>query len=171
MMRRVIAGIGGIALAATLSQFPEYAQQYTQRLGGAVDELRVITEDFDRAATQEGLDRQAALQRYNNSSDSFLAGRGDSMGRTFQRYEHLSQTLARIEGAGPIERLQSLPAYLDSDVGRRTLDAYKPAMPVTLEGVLYAGAGFMLGYLLLSALVRFCALPFRRRGRQRAYRG
>ena len=49
-MRRMIAGIGGLALAIVLSQFPEYAQQYTQRLGGAVDELRVITEDFDRAA-------------------------------------------------------------------------------------------------------------------------
>ena len=42
--------IGGLALGVVLSQFPEYAQQYTQRLGGAVDELRIITEDFDRAA-------------------------------------------------------------------------------------------------------------------------
>ena len=49
-MRRMIAGVGGLGLALVLSQFPEYAQQYTQRLGGAVDELRVITEDFGRGA-------------------------------------------------------------------------------------------------------------------------
>src|SRR5690606_5933775 len=122
------------------------------------DELRVITEDFDRAAEAGGMERQAALDRYAISSDDFLAGRGDSMARTFLRYEDLSRTLARIEGAGPLERLQSLPAYLDSDVGRRTLENYRPAMPVTVEGVLYAGTGFMLGYLVLSALVRFCAL-------------
>ena len=169
-MRRLIAGLGGIALAASLSQFPEYAQQYTQRLGGAVDELRVITEDFDRAAQAGGMDRQAALARYNASSDSFLAGRGDSMAQTFARYADLSETLARIQGAGPVERLQSLPAYLDTDIGRRTLEHYRPAVPITMEGVLYAGAGFILGYLILSGLVRFCALPFRRRPQGRVYR-
>lgn len=163
MMRRILAGIGGLGLAVTMSQFPEYAQQYTQRLGGAVDELRVVTEDFDRAAAEGGLDRQTALERFNASNDAFLAGRGTSMSATFQRYDTLRATLARIENAGPLERLQQLPAYLDTDIGRRTLENYKPAVPVTMEGILYAGGGFILGYLLLSGLVRFCALPFRRR--------
>ena len=170
MVRRMIAGVGGLALAVMLSQFPEYAQQYTQRLGGAVDELRVITEEFDRAATEGGLTRASALDRYNASNDEFLAGRGTSMTATFQRYDMLSQTLAQIEGAGPVERLQSLPAYLDSDIGRRTLENYRPAMPVTVEGILYAGAGFILGYLALSGLVRFCAMPFKRRDRIRVSR-
>lgn len=168
-MRRMIAGVGGLGLALVLSQFPEYAQQYTQRLGGAVDELRVITEDFDRAAAEGGLDRATALGRYEASNDDFLAGRGTSMTATFQRYDQLSATLARIENAGAVERLQSLPAYLDTDIGRRTLESYKPAVPVTMEGILYAGAGFILGYLVLSGLWRFVTLPFRRR-RYAAYR-
>lgn len=163
MMRRLVAGIGGIGLAAALSQFPEYAQQYTQRLGGAVDELRVITEDFDRAAQSGGLDRTEALERYNASNDQFLAGRGTSMTATFQRYDMLSHTLGEIEGADPVTRFRNLPAYLDTDIGRRTLEAYKPAVPVTMEGILYAGGGFILGYLVLSGLVRFFAMPFRRR--------
>jgi hypothetical protein len=71
--------------------------------------------------------------------------------------------LVEIEGANAIERFQSLPAYLDSDIGRRTLQSYKPAVPATIEGVLYAGAGFILGYLILSGIWRFCSLPFRRR--------
>lgn len=168
-MRRLIAGIGGIGLALVLSQFPEYAQQYTQRLGGAVDELRVITEDFDRAATAGGLDRATALGRYEASNDDFLAGRGTSMTATFQRYDQLSTTLARIENAGAVERLQSLPAYLDTDIGRRALESYRPAVPVTMEGILYAGGGFILGYLVLSGLWRFVTLPFKRR-RYAAYR-
>ena len=162
-MRRIIAGVGGLGLAIALSQFPEYAQQYTQRLGGAVDELRVITEDFDRAAAEGGLDRAAALGRYEVSNDDFLAGRGGSMTATFQRYEQLSATLMRIQNADPIERFQSLPAYLDTDIGRRTLESYKPAIPVTMEGILYAGGGFILGYLILSGLWRFLAMPFRKR--------
>jgi hypothetical protein len=165
----MVAGIGGLGMALVLSQFPEYAQQYTQRLGGAVDELRVITEDFDRAAAEGGLDRAEALGRYEASNDEFLAGRGTSMTATFQRYEQLSATLARIENADAIERLQSLPAYLDTDIGQRTLENYKPAVPVTMEGILYAGGGFILGYLVLSGIWRFVTLPFRRR-RYAAYR-
>ena len=162
-MRRMLASLGGIGLAVTLSQFPEYAQQYTQRLGGAVDELRIVTEDFDRGAAEAGLDRARALQRYQASSDAFLADRGRSMERTFVRYQQLSQTLQRISGADPLERLRNLPAYLDTDIGRRTLEHYQPAMPVTIEGIFYAGAGFILGYGIVSALIRLFALPFRRR--------
>jgi hypothetical protein len=134
-----------------------------------VDELRVITEDFDRAAAAGGLDRAAALGRYEASNDVFLAGQGGSMTATFARYQDLSATLARIEGADALQRFQALPAYLDSDIGQRTLENYRPAVPVTMEGMLYAGGGFILGYLVLSGLWRFCAMPFRRR-RHPAYR-
>jgi len=165
-MRRAVAIVGGLGLATALSQFPEYAQQYTQRLGGAVDELRVIVEDFDRAATQGGLDRRQALERYSASADSFLAGRGESMSRTFERYEQLSRTLAEIEGADPVERFRNLPLYLDTDIGQRTLENYAPAVPVTMEGVLYAGGGFVVGYLVLSGIWRFLSLPFKRKRRE-----
>jgi hypothetical protein len=131
--------------------------------------LRVITEDFDRAAQAGGLDRASALGRYEASNDDFLAGRGTSMTATFQRYGELSATLTRIEGADAVERLQSLPAFLDTDIGRRTLENYRPAVPVTMEGILYAGGGFILGYLVRSGLWRFGSLPFKRR-RYAAYR-
>ncbi len=162
-MRRVIAGIGGLGLAVALSQFPEYAQQYTQRLGGAVDELRIVTEKFDRDARQAGLDRQQALTRFEASTDEFLAGRGTSEAANFTRYEQLSTTLAHIQNANAVQRFQMLPAYFDTDIGARTLENYQPAMPVTVEGVLYAGGGFLVGYLVLSGLWRFLSLPFRRR--------
>lgn len=171
-MRRVIAGIGGIGLAVALSQFPEYAQQYTQRLGGAVDELRIITQRFDSEAAAAGLDRTEALERYTTATDGFIIGRGTSEAANFVRLEQLSQTLARIQNANAVERFQALPAYLDSDIGRRTLENYKPAIPVTMEGILYAGAGLILGYLVFSGLWRFCTMPIKqlRKRRYAAYR-
>jgi hypothetical protein len=164
-MRRTLSVLGGIGLGVILSQFPEYAQQYTQRLGGAVDELRIITAEFDSAATAAGLSRDQAIERYTATQDSFVAGRGQSMAYTFRRYELLRTTLAEIEGQNAWERFQSLPRYFDTDIGGRTLDNYKPAVPVTIEGFAYAGAGFLIGYLLTSGLVRFFTLPFRRRPR------
>ncbi len=162
-MRRTLSVIGGLALGIALSQFPEYAQQYTQRLGGAVDELRVIATEFEGAAGAAGLSREQALARYAAVNDDFIEGRGLSMGQTIARYEMLSATLVEIEGASGWDRFTLMPKYLDSDIGRRTLDAFQPAVPVTLEGFVYALAGFAVGYLVTSGLVRFAMLPFRRR--------
>lgn len=164
-MRRSLSFVGGLALALVLSQFPEYAQQYTQRLGGAVDELRVITGDFDRAAAEAGLTRETALGRYELVSDDFVAGRGRSMRQIFNRYAVLNATLAEIRGADPWTRFTLLPKYLDTEIGARTLDDYKPAVPATVEGLAYALGGFLAGYLALSALLRFLMLPFGRRSR------
>jgi len=164
-MRRTLCILGGLACGVALSQFPEYAQQYTQRLGGAVDELRIITTDFDRAAVEAGLTRPQALDHYGDSDDAFLVDRGRSMEATFARYAELSATLSLIEGAGAAERFTLLPQFFDTEIGGRALDDFKPAMPVTMEGFAYAGAGFLIGYLVLSAITRVLLLPFRRRHR------
>lgn len=165
-MWRTLSIFGGLALGVVLSQFPEYAQQYVQRLGGAVDELRIIAEDFDRSAATAGLSREEALGRYAGSRDNFLEDRGLSMAATLARYEQLGAMLRRIHGAAGWERLALLPDYLDTDIGARALENFQPAVPVTSEGFVYAGGGFLAGYLLLSAIVNFLTLPFRRRRRR-----
>ena len=162
-MRRTLGIIGGLALGAALSQFPEYAQQYTQRLSGAVDELRIITTEFDIAASAAGLSREAAIARYTAAGDSFIEGRGQSMTRTFSRYAELSAMLNRIRGADPVARVTLLPQYMDSEIGGRALDDFQPALSMSPEGLAYGGAGLVFGYLVTSAIVRFLLLPFRRR--------
>lgn len=54
-MFRTLAMIGGIAGAVALSQFPEFSQQYMQRLSGARTELKVITAGFDLTGKRCGL--------------------------------------------------------------------------------------------------------------------
>jgi len=164
-MRRIASVIGGLMLGLVLSQFPEYAQQYTQRLGGAVDELRIITTEFDTAATAAGLTRETAIGRFSATSDNFITGRGQSMERTFARYQELSAMLEKVRGADAATRLTLLPQFMDTEIGVRALDNFQPAVPVTVEGLAYGGAGFLLGYLLTSGLIRFLMLPFRRRDR------
>lgn len=165
-MRRTLAIIGGLALGLCFSQFPEYAQQYEQRLGGAVDELKSIVADFDKDATRFGLTRQQALERYAVSPDDFLVARGTSMEATLTRYTKLNTMLTDLQNAGPLERVVHLGDYLDTDVGGRALEAYKPAVPVTMEGFAWGLAGWVIGYLLVYPLLGFLTLPFRwRRGK------
>ena len=164
-MRRTLATLGGLGLAIAFSQFPEYAQQYEQRLGGAVDELRIIVADFDNDAQKFGLSREQALQHYAVSGDNFLVARGTSMSRTLARYNELNADLTDLQNAGPLQRLAHLDDYFDNEIGAQALAAYKPAVPVTAEGFMWAIGGFLLGYLLVRALLGFLTLPFRwRRG-------
>lgn len=169
-MRRTIALAGGIMLAIAFSQFPEYAQQYEQRLGGAVDELKIITEKFDRDAEEAGLTREEAFARYAETGDTFITRQGRGAEETFVRYARLSADLAEISTATPMDRLRLLPKFLDAEVGRRAFDNFQPGVPITLEGLAWAGAGLAVGYTLVSLLIGLLILPFRRRSRPRTLR-
>ena len=61
MIARTIALVVALTLGFALSQAPEIAQQYRQRLGGAVDELRRIVLRFDEDSARSGFDRAGAL--------------------------------------------------------------------------------------------------------------
>lgn len=61
MLSRALALVAGLGGAAGVSQFPEYSQQYMQRLGGAVDEFLRFMDDFDKDAASLDLSRDAAL--------------------------------------------------------------------------------------------------------------
>ena len=160
-MRRALSIVGGLALGFGFAQFPEYAQQYEQRLGGAVDELRIIVDDFDRGAAEFGLSREDALLRYALSPDEFIVDRGLSMRQTLARYERLSADLWQLQQAGPIQRAQLLPSYLDSDVGARALENFEPGVPATSEALVWGLLGSVVGYMLLYPFFGFVTLPFR----------
>ncbi len=165
-MRRALSILGGLALGFGFAQFPEYAQQYEQRLGGAVDELRIIVDDFDRGAASFGLSREDALLRYALSPDDFIVDRGLSMRQILVRYDRLSADLAQLQQAGPIQRAQLLPSYLDSDVGARALENFQPGVPATGEALAWGLTGTLVGYVLLYPFFGFVTLPFRWRSGQ-----
>ena len=158
-MRRFLNVVGGVFLGLTLSQYPEYTQQYEQRLGGAVDELQAIVTAFDAAAAREGLDREEALGRYNTNADAFIVGQGADMRATFERYEKLSRHLAALDDGGPFGRMTAIARYYDPQIAARTLENYAPAVPATTEGLAFAGAGVLGGY----GLTALATAPFRRR--------
>lgn len=136
-----------LAFGATGSQFPEYVQQYTQRLGGAVDELKGFVEQFDRDATSAGLTRNEALKEYDRPGSVFLDKRGESVVQTIRRYERLFAQKLMIDKSGPVGRLVAFLEKVDSDIAQKTFDDFEPAVPVTLEGGLFAAGGFFAAIL------------------------
>jgi hypothetical protein len=146
----------------TLSQAPEYTQQYSQRLAGAVDELSAIIGQFDADAAEFGLTRQEGLERYGASTDAFLAERGTSMQAIVDRHARLSEQLAELRGAPPTERLFELARYFDTDVGAATLEDFRPAL-LTIEGLGHALVGLAGGFVVFWLATGLAVAPFRRR--------
>ena len=160
-LRSVFIVAGGLATAVASSQAPEFAQQYRQRLGGALDEMRTIVAQFDADAARSGLDRPGALQRYSLSPDSFLRDRGISLGSILGRCEALSAQAERLSTWPAVARPLALVRGSDPQVLEGTWRDYEPAVPVTAHGLAWTGAGFAIGGLLGAGLAR--AVRFRPR--------
>ncbi|MRU14257.1 DUF2937 family protein [Roseovarius sp. A21] len=167
MIFRVIAVTGGLACAAGLSQFPEYSQQYTQRLSGAVDELSGVVVQFDADAESLGLSRDAALAELALGSRMAQA-RAQSMGQVLERHARLSADLAALKGSTNIQKALNPLYFSDADVARAAWGDFKPAVPVTPEGLGFAGVGFVAGYGLLVGLMAGLGRVFRRKERPQA---
>lgn len=166
MILRALAFVGGLSGAAGLSQFPEFSQQYLQRLGGAVDELSRVVEAFDADAAGVGLSREAALVDLA-SGGAMGAERAKTMATTIERHRTLTTDLAALQNAGPFTRARLAPHLTDTDIAQRAWKEFRPALPVTFEGVIFAGTGFLTGLGVFSLLLRLLSWPFRRKSAAR----
>jgi hypothetical protein len=161
MILRSIALAGGLFGAATTSQFPEYSQQYLQRLGGAVDALGQVVADFDASATASDLSRDEALAQMQGTA--FLERRGADMARSITRHERLSDDLQTLQGQGPFMRAYNAARFTDAEIAQAAWQAYQPAIPVSFAGLTFAGVGFVLGGLAIGLIFGMLRAPFRRR--------
>lgn len=160
MVLRTLALAGGLAGAAGMSQYPEFAQQYTQRLAGQLDALEVVVADFDASAAAAGLGREAALAQLGGTV--FLDARGRDMRRTIRRFKDLSADHAELTAADPMTRMLLPHRMADPEIFRGTWADFRPALPLTPSGATAAGAGFAGGWLAVSGLLVLLARPFRR---------
>jgi hypothetical protein len=148
MIARGLALAGGLAGGLSLSQFPEYSQQYIQRLAGAVDELTLFVEGFDADAASVGLTRAAALDEMAASGDLGVA-RAETIGTTIVRYEKMSAALDVLQSSGPFTRAYNAIQFNDLDVAQAAMDDFKPAVPASFEGVVFSGVGFLGGWIAI----------------------
>lgn len=160
-MIRILAMLAGLSGALTLSQFPEFSQQYLQRLSGAVNELKIVVTGFDVAAAASGRTRQEALEAMQASG--FDADLKATLANSIRRHERLSGDLAALRAAGPLERLAQPWNMADAELVKATWEDYKPAVPTTSEGAISAGIGYLAGWGIVTGGLGLLLSPFRRR--------
>lgn len=159
MISRTFALAIGVFGAIGASQLPEFAQQYRQRLGGALDELATIVNRFDREAAGEGLTRAQGLERLKAAPDPFSRQRADADADAIARHARLKEQRDLMTGSGQFIRVLSLITDGDRELIDRTMTDFEPAVPVTTEGAALAAGGFAGGY----AIIRMIVALFRRK--------
>ena len=139
------AALLGVSLlgGVTTSQVPEFAQQYRQRMGGAIDALTKVMDDFRADAARHGLGVEAALTRMAGSPDPLVEDRAVRLAQTRARLEALTRQREALLQAGPFARLGVFARDVDPELARATWSDFEPAVPVTSEGAVSAGAGFL----------------------------
>lgn len=157
--------IGRIALFFALlfgtasTQMPEFWQQYRQRLGGAIDELTAIVQQFDTQAAAQKLTPDAAIARLEANSDPLAQGRGDEMQRIIERLARLRRAESAFNDPNIPSRWLTLFQTFDPYIAQRAYATFQPAVPTSAEAFLAGVIGFIIG----GGLIHLIGLPIKHR--------
>jgi len=133
----VFAGAGG----AAASQFDAFVLQYLQRLGGHLDEAR------------QHYTQIAEADQYRNLTTEVRAA---LVADAQNRMDQLSLAYRSLADADLLHLPWVFVQHVDSEIATRTLEIFRPVLPIDMPGLIYAGCGAVLG-LIVYELIK---LPF-----------
>ena len=146
------------------TQGPEFTQQYRQRLGGALDELRRVVAAFDADAASRSLTPVEGVARLKDNADPLARERGADIENDIAREARLERAnrgdAGRRAAAAPDRRWRG---DFDPAIANQTLQDFEPAVPVTSESLIVGALALILGW----GATHLCAWPIRRRLRAR----
>ena len=141
--------------AVPFCQLPEFIQQYLQRLGGRLDEARRQLAQFTEIAAQSKLTLSEFIERTGHNADASVARLAGVMHDAVVRVDSLAAADAAIRNASLWEKPFVFFAHLDPAIARATFSIYRPAVPTTVEGLVYAVLGIIVILGLYHGLVRY----------------
>ena len=164
-----------IACAAVTTQAPEFMQQYTQRLGGWLDSYTKLIADLDARATQYNMSREDYIAALRTSPDPKVVAEANNIAQYPVFQKRLEEAHTALTEAPSWKKGLVFVQNMQTPLLEAVYGDYKPAVPTTVEGAAYGGAGFGVGAILVSILMlllkqlrRLLALPAamirRRRG-------
>ena len=149
LLDRVLCVLGAVGL----SQAPEFFQQYLQRLGGHLDEARLALARYEVVARESGITLRQLIDTTRAQPAEPVAKLGDVIAESLARVETLSAAEAALREASLWERPFVFLRHVDASIAARTWEVFKPAVPVTAEGLVYAGVGMVLALLIYQGVV------------------
>lgn len=156
---RTIASAG----ALIFMQIPAFMVQYLQRLGGHVDELKILTAKYRAAAADNGRTLDEYIQLHIQSGVKEFASTGRLMTENIERLNFLSNAHKEISAATGIKKFFVFIRHSDIDIIRGAYSDFVPGISFSLDSAIYAVAGiavFMTVYFIIRKLITFIYRKF-----------
>ncbi len=148
LLDRLLCVLGAVLFA----QLPEFMQQYLQRLGGHLDEARRQLENLRSAAERSGMTLKQLIADASSNPDPAIVRLGGVVRETSARVDSLAAASDALLHASAFTRPFVFLRHLDPSIAKATLSIFRPAVPTTFEGLVYA----LLGVVALLAFYRCC---------------
>lgn len=149
LIDRIFSVIGALGL----SQVPLFMQQYKHQLAGHISELQLQIHQMTGIAGQSGKTLMQLIQKFRESPDSDFARQGDLMHRMVMRLQSLSEGFLALDTASAFKKPFVFLYHLNGSIAKATLHSFDPGLSFSLEGILYALCGIVLGFLVFKNLV------------------
>jgi Protein of unknown function (DUF2937) len=143
--------VGGAVL---FSQLPEFMQQYLQRLEGHLDESRLVVDRFRQAAAQSGMTLDQLVAGAGQNPDPSMGRLGGVILEAAARADRLGAADAALRHASAWTRPFVFASHLDGAIARATWAIYRPAVPTTAEGFIYAALGMIVVLAVYHLAIR-----------------
>lgn len=178
IMKKLFAPVDGLAdrICAVIGalvfiQVPVFITHYVQRLGGHVDELSRVVNQYRASADAGGKSLEEYVARFLASSEADFVSAGRNMRFNIDRLVDIKEALAHLTTSGPAAKFFYFIKDIDIDIARATMRNYTPGLNISMEGAVYALCGLLFGTLAYYGVKKLVALLGRkifRRGAQEA---
>jgi hypothetical protein len=147
MLARLFYSLGAATGGAAFSQFPEYYAHYVQRLGGRIDQARLRAEEIREDAAAKGLSVEDYIENFLDSAPHSLEGA--RMSESIFQLDRMEAAYNALREAPVMQRPFTFVEHMNTGLVEATLGDFKPALPLTPEGLVYAGCGALAGLILI----------------------
>jgi hypothetical protein len=148
--------------AIIFMQIPAFIVQYIQRLGGHVDELKLLIGKYKAAAADNGRTLDEYVQLHIQSGVKEFASTGKLMTENIERFNFLGDAYQQISGASGIKKFFLFISKSDMDIIRGTFSDFVPGISLSPDSILYAAAGIAVFMSLYFIIKKSISLIFSR---------
>ncbi len=140
-----------LAGAVLLAQFPQFYGQYIQRLAGHLDEARRTVGLYEETAASLGFTLEQYIEHHLVSDSTVFVSAGQVIASLLERLHQLERSFNALLEAAPLFRWWIFLQEAEWPIAAQTWHDFTPGIPTTVEGLLYAAAGLLLGWSCYTA--------------------
>lgn len=152
LLDRIIFAIGVLLFM----QVPHFIDQYEQRLGGYYQAQVKNLAQYQQIANQQHQGNLSALiDEFESSSKRSVQQTGNHVREMNEQTEQLKKDVTVLASDSFVKKFSHIVTTLKVDIARAVMQTYKPAFPLSVEGLMCGLLGGVVLSLLFNALFSF----------------